>query len=216
MGGAIVQRINLSAELERRAKEARPSYYIDKVKLDVTDMEITRKSWQIIMTSANTVPYLQAMEDNPHFSNYSLLTWFFDIFYEKFFSLCPEARDSFSAVSMVTQSRLMAGVISSSLGLLNRPTILTQRLTAMVIRHFQRGVRAVQYSFMGEALLWSLDRALGDDFTASVQYAWTRVYSYLLSIILPAAIAAESEAENSDSSEIKIISSEKYPRNHYK
>jgi len=216
MGGAIVQHVNSSAELEKRAIDARPYYYIDHVSIEATDVQLTRNSWQIIMTSSNTLPYLEEIESHPQLMHSSLLTWFFEKFYDKFFSLCPEARNAFSAVSMVSQSRLMAGVISSSLGLLNRPVILAQRLVAMVIKHHQRGVRATQYSTMGEALLWTLAITLGDEFTTSVKNAWTRVYSHLLSIILPAAISAETNAVEFEPVNIKSTATEKHVHSRYK
>ena len=163
-----------------------PPYYIPNVCLTDADMAKATSSWNLIMGSTNTTPFMEAQR-NSNFNYASCLLWFFDVFYERFFELSPEALPLFSFVSITSQGRLVAGVISSALGLLQSPQLLRDRLTLMTSKHKRRGVRPDQYGKMGAALIWAMRIVLGESFLEEHRVAWTRLYSYLLSIIVPVA-----------------------------
>jgi hemoglobin-like flavoprotein len=50
---------------------------------------------------------------------------------------------------------------------------------ALGARHSGYGVMAAHYELVGEALLWTLERGLGDGFTPEVRSAWASVYGVL-------------------------------------
>jgi len=176
--------------LELAIEEQFPSYYVRGVEITVSDIEVTKSSWALIMSGVDTNPFLEAKK-NPNFQYSSLLTWFFDSFYERFFVLSPEARPMFAHISISAQGRLLAGVISSALGLLRNKDQLHSRLAAMTLKHSLKGVKASQYGTMGAALIWAMELVLGDLFTDEVSTAWIRVYSLLLSVIVPIAVKYE-------------------------
>ena len=47
------------------------------------------------------------------------------------------------------------------------------------VRHVGYGVKLADYDALGEALLWALEQALGEDFTPAVREAWTVCYDEL-------------------------------------
>ena len=48
-------------------------------------------------------------------------------------------------------------------------------------RHISYGVRDKDYDTVGQALLWTLRKGLGEAFTADVEAAWSDVYATLAS-----------------------------------
>ena len=54
-------------------------------------------------------------------------------------------------------------------------------------RHVGYGVTAKHYKPVGEALLWTLEKGLGEAFTPEVKEAWTTTYITLQSVMLDAA-----------------------------
>ena len=191
---------NKLSPLELTINQQFPSYYIRDVEITSADIEITKTSWGLIMSGVETKPFHVAKLD-PNFKHSSLLTWFFDSFYERFFVLSPEARPMFAHISISAQGRLLAGVISSALGLLRNKDQLHKRLEAMTLKHSMKGVKASQYGTMGAALVWAMELVLGELFTEAVSTAWLRVYSLLLSVIVPVAVGYEFEQTRSMASQ---------------
>ena len=54
-------------------------------------------------------------------------------------------------------------------------------------RHVGYGVTAEQYRPVGEALIWTLEKGLGDAFTPEVKDAWVTTYTTLESVMTKAA-----------------------------
>jgi len=99
----------------------------------------------------------------------------------------------FTHVSIVSQGKLLAGVISSALTHLSDTDRLKTRLLGMVKAHNGKGVKSSYYGCMGDALVWALETVIGDEFSIECKLSWHRVYSYLLSIILPEVVKYEIE-----------------------
>jgi nitric oxide dioxygenase len=59
-------------------------------------------------------------------------------------------------------------------------------------RHRTFGVRAEDYDTAGGALLWTLERLLGDQFDVEHQSAWLRVYRELAKVMVEAAADGRS------------------------
>jgi hemoglobin-like flavoprotein len=48
-------------------------------------------------------------------------------------------------------------------------------------QHFLYGVQDSHYPLVGQALLWTLERELGPDWTPAVAEAWRRIYEWVSS-----------------------------------
>ena len=66
-----------------------------------------------------------------------------------------------------------------AVGALNDLEALIRRVKALGARHVTYGATAAHFAFVGEALLWALERGLGEAFTPEVRSAWTNVYRVL-------------------------------------
>ena len=67
-----------------------------------------------------------------------------------------------------------------------RPAILDP-LKALAVRHVGYGVRPEHYTYMGNALLRTLDKGLGEEFTPELRGAWMAAFRTLASIMKEAA-----------------------------
>ena len=164
-----------------------PRVYVQDVVIIDDDISFVNLSWDMVMSQHSTAPFrLKAKEIG--FNYTSVLTWFYDALYNRFFELCPEAKPLFHRVSMVNQGRLIAGVISSAIYSLKQRQKLVDKLSKNTEAHSGKGIKSEWYSKMGEALIWALEEVIGDPFDAATRLAWERVYSFMLSIILPIAV----------------------------
>jgi hemoglobin-like flavoprotein len=108
------------------------------------------------------------------------------LFYGRLFETTPDVIPFFKS-SMDEQGRkLMAtlGLVVGSLGALDAVLPLAKSLA---IRHVSYGVRAEHYAPVGAALLWTLERELGADFTPEIEEAWAAAYGVLSNAMIEAA-----------------------------
>ena len=111
------------------------------------------------------------------------------LFYGRLFEIAPEVRPLFKN-DMDEQGRklmMTLGVVVNGLKRLDEIVPVAQRLA---IRHVDFGVEAEHYAPVGAALLWTLGRGLGDDFTPEVEQAWTAAYTTLAGVMVAAAYPA--------------------------
>jgi hemoglobin-like flavoprotein len=66
--------------------------------------------------------------------------------------------------------------------MLDRPEELVHEVADLGRRHMHYGVQDSQYDSVGSALLWTLERGLGADFTDQVRDAWTEAYLLVSSV----------------------------------
>jgi nitric oxide dioxygenase len=60
-------------------------------------------------------------------------------------------------------------------------------------RHVDYGVQADHYGTVGAALLWTLEKGLGAEFTAPTRVAWVEAYGALAGVMQAAAAEREPE-----------------------
>jgi hemoglobin-like flavoprotein len=103
-------------------------------------------------------------------------------FYEKLFELDPEAQRLFAQTNMEAQYRKVMAMFTEIVRLLDHPEELVSELADLGRRHVHYGVQDSQYDSVGVALLWTLERGLGEHFTPEVRDAWTEAYLYVSAI----------------------------------
>lgn len=100
------------------------------------------------------------------------------LFYNRLFELAPDVKPLFNG-DMTEQGRKLFQVIGYAVSSLDNPTVLLPAVKNLGSKHRSYGVQSYHYAVVGEALLWTLDKGLGDAFTPEVQSAWTTVYGLL-------------------------------------
>ena len=101
-----------------------------------------------------------------------------DLFYERLFKIAPKLRGMFPSDLREQKRKLIAMLATAVAGLDNLDT-LVPAVKALGARHAVYGVTVAQYGVVGDALMWTLQRGLGDAFTTEVRSAWAKVYALL-------------------------------------
>ena len=108
------------------------------------------------------------------------------MFYDRLFSIAPEVKPLFRG-DIAEQSRKLMDTLALAVGMLRDMPTLVITLEGLARRHVGYGVKDEHYDKVGEALLWTLEKGLGDAFTAQVRDAWTALYVAVAKIMRDAA-----------------------------
>ena len=100
------------------------------------------------------------------------------LFYERLFATNPSFRLLFKNDMRIQGVKLMA-MLAMVVYNLPQPGQVSAAIHDLAVRHVEYGVKLADYEAMREALLWTLDQALGEDFTPAAQEAWTMCYEEL-------------------------------------
>jgi hemoglobin-like flavoprotein len=111
------------------------------------------------------------------------------MFYARLFELDPSLRPLFTT-DLTEQGRKLMQMIAVAVNGLDRLDELVPAVRQLGIRHARYGVKDQHYDTVAEALLWTLERGLGSDFTPAVKDAWTAVYGVLAATMKEAAAVA--------------------------
>lgn len=101
-----------------------------------------------------------------------------DLFYGKLFELDPTLRPLFKGDIKEQGRKLMTMITLAVKGLDDLPA-LVPAVKDLGRRHAGYGVTAAHYGTVATALLWTLEKGLGDAFTPPVKDAWTQTYTVL-------------------------------------
>jgi hemoglobin-like flavoprotein len=82
-------------------------------------------------------------------------------------------------------------VISLTLNQLHDPMNFQIIMRGLALSHCQKGVRSVEYGIVGSVLLHSLKKVLAEEYTEAVHQAWVKIYSAMLSNIVPMVVDHE-------------------------
>ena len=102
------------------------------------------------------------------------------LFYERLFTLDPSIKPMFKG-DMVHQGRMLMSMLSAAVDGLTNLDALVPTVMKLGARHNAYGVRDEHYATVGEALLHTLEKGLGEQFTPEVREAWVSAYSVLAS-----------------------------------
>ncbi len=70
---------------------------------------------------------------------------------------------------------------------LDHPDILMETLADLGLRHHTYSVQPKHYDVVQEALLWTLEQALGKDFDEAARAAWSRLYGVVAGTMIDAS-----------------------------
>ncbi|MCB0706730.1 MAG: hypothetical protein KDC34_15550 [Saprospiraceae bacterium] len=133
--------------------------------MNATQINLVKKSWRLLRL---VPPELVA-----------------DTFYSKLFFEHPELRRMFPK-QMDEQNKKLIDMLSSMVVRLDDLATLQQDLRDLATRHVGYGVLPKHYAMVGEALLWTLETGLGNDWNEATAEAWTNCYSLITDQMLKA------------------------------
>jgi hemoglobin-like flavoprotein len=100
------------------------------------------------------------------------------LFYERLFATNPSLRPLFRNNMRIQGLKLMT-MLAMVVYNLPDPDQLSHAIRDLAVRHVEYGVKRADYDALREALLWTLEQALGEDLTPAVREAWTVCYDEL-------------------------------------
>ncbi len=108
------------------------------------------------------------------------------LFYSRLFETAPEVKPLFGGNMTEQGHKLMATLAAVVNGLDKLESILPAAST-LAKRHVAYGVKAADYAPVGAALLWTLERGLGDQWTPDLAAAWGEAYKVLSGFMIAEA-----------------------------
>jgi hemoglobin-like flavoprotein len=115
-----------------------------------------------------------------------------EIFYDRLFEVAPAVRPMFPADMAQQRKLLMATLAAVVRGLSNLSSVLPTA-SALAKRHVGYGAKPEHYAVVGDALLWTLARGLGPQWTPEVAVAWTEAYTTLSGYMIAEAYPQAAE-----------------------
>jgi hemoglobin-like flavoprotein len=115
------------------------------------------------------------------------------LFYARLFELDPQLRGLFRG-DLHDQGRKLMAMIAMAVASLERLDTIVPAIRALGARHAGYAVQEEHYATVGAALVWTLEKGLGPDFTPPVREAWISTYSLLANTMLEAQRAVSLAA----------------------
>lgn len=109
-----------------------------------------------------------------------------EIFYARLFELNPAFKSLFKH-DMKEQGRKLMTMLTTAVNSLDNLADIVVPVQEMGRRHVAYGVKDDDYETVGEALIWTLEKALGDSWTDELEDAWTETYITLAGVMTDAA-----------------------------
>ena len=116
------------------------------------------------------------------------------MFYGRLFDIAPDVKPLFRGDMREQGRKLMATLAVVVNGLADLDAILPAA-SALAKRHVAYGVEPRHYEPVGTALLWTLERGLGPDWTPELAEAWGVAYSTLSGFMVVEAYGRPQAAE---------------------
>ncbi len=105
-----------------------------------------------------------------------------DIFYDRLFEIAPDTRALFPEV-MTDQKKKLMQMIGIAVNGLRDLDAIVPAVKDLGARHHGYKVTDAHYDSVGAALIYTLGKGLGDDFTPETKAAWTETYGLLAGVM---------------------------------
>ena len=110
-----------------------------------------------------------------------------ELFYGRLFELDPSLKPLFKTDDMKEQGRKLMATIGVAVSSLERLDEILPTVQALGNKHaHQYNIPDSSYETVGQALLWTLGKGLGDAFTDDTREAWTLTYTTLADVMIAA------------------------------
>ena len=116
------------------------------------------------------------------------------IFYDRLFEVAPSVKAMFPA-DMTEQRKKLMGMLAAVVGGLGKLESILPAASALAKRHVGYGAKPEHYPVVGGALLYTLEKGLGEGWTPELADAWTAVYGTLSGYMISEAYGRAQAAE---------------------
>jgi len=112
-----------------------------------------------------------------------------DIFYNRLFEIAPEVRPMFPEQMADQKGKLMT-TLAVAIQNLHQVDTIVPVIQNLAVKHLDYGVKDEHYAPVGAALLYTLEKGLGDDWTPELADAWAETYTTVATVMKDAAAKA--------------------------
>lgn len=117
-----------------------------------------------------------------------------DLFYDRLFELDPRLKQLFGDVDLTAQKKRLVQALAATVSSLDALDELAPVLVDLGRRHATYGVVDAHYDTVGRALLWTLEKGLGDAWGPEAEQAWTAAYALVAETMQRGAAEADKQA----------------------
>ena len=110
-----------------------------------------------------------------------------ETFYQRLFEIAPGYRSFFRHDKK--QGAMLMSTLGLAVGSLKNLEAILPAVRSLGQRHAGYGITAEHYQPVAEALLWTLEYYLGEDFTPELKDAWVQAYTTLAGVMIEASEA---------------------------
>jgi nitric oxide dioxygenase len=117
-----------------------------------------------------------------------------DLFYGRLFEIAPDVKPLFKG-DLAEQKKKLIGMLATVVNGLDKLDTILPAASNLAKKHVGYGVEAKDYQPVGAALLWTLEKGLGDAWTKDVADAWVAAYTTLSGFMISEAYPKTQAAE---------------------
>jgi hemoglobin-like flavoprotein len=115
------------------------------------------------------------------------------LFYNRLFEIAPQVKPMFRN-PMPEQSKKLLAMINYVINKLDKLEDILDEVAKLAQRHVSYGVKPGHYAVVGQALLWTLEKGLGENWNEEIKDAWSDCYQILSSAMINASELTEQHA----------------------
>mmetsp|Transcript_32343 Transcript_32343/g.82414 ORF Transcript_32343/g.82414 Transcript_32343/m.82414 type:complete len:1373 (-) Transcript_32343:196-4314(-) len=119
---------------------------------------------------------------------------FGEMFFDVLFELAPNMGTLFNKPKQILSVKFCE-MIATLVSFNNDPVRLAQQSIWLGMRHVKYGARAQHQQVIGQVVITTLERAVGDEWTAEMDHAWTELWQESCSAMLKVTADAEKHGE---------------------
>lgn len=108
------------------------------------------------------------------------------LFYGRLFEIAPDVEPLFKG-NMDDQGKKLMKTLAVAVSSLKNLDGLVPVLQNLAVKHTEYGVKEEHYEPVGAALIWTLEKGLGEHFTEELKEAWIEVYTLVADTMKAAA-----------------------------
>lgn len=116
-----------------------------------------------------------------------------DLFYNRLFEIAPQVKHMFRS-PMPEQSKKLIAMIGYVIVKLDKLEDIIGEVAKLAQRHASYGVKPEHYTIVGTALIWTLEKGLGENWNEEVKDAWIKCYTILSGAMINAAAQDKAAA----------------------
>jgi hemoglobin-like flavoprotein len=109
-----------------------------------------------------------------------------ETFYQRLFEIAPHTKAMFQNTDIQHQGQKLMQTLATLVGGLDHLDEIVGSIQSLGVRHVKYGVMPADYQPVGEALIWTFDTLMAEQFTEETRAAWLEVYAIVSSTAIEA------------------------------